>query len=99
MKLTKLLLAIPTTKVRIVVSICLTVWTAYHVLERGWTPSWEWLVFLAANSGLDIAQYRENRIKSEHEYELELKHTPETLHEDEENGESTASSDLRERRS
>lgn len=61
MWLRKLLLNIPTTKLRIVVSIGLTVWTAYHVLEMNWMPNWEWLVFLAANGGIDLVQYSQNK--------------------------------------
>ena len=59
----KFLINIPTTKVRVLVSILLTVWTAYHVLEMNWMPNWEWLVFLAANSGIDIVQYAQNMKK------------------------------------
>lgn len=55
--LREILINIPTTKLRILVSIILTVWTAYAVLVRNWDPNWEWLAFLALNTGLDISQY------------------------------------------
>lgn len=58
-----ILISIPTTKLRVLVSIGLTVWTAYHVLQLNWQPNWEWLTFLAANSGIDLVQYAQNMRK------------------------------------
>lgn len=61
MKWREFILAIPTTKVRVLVGIGLTVWTAYHVLEDHWVPDAQWLVFLAASNGIDIGQYAINK--------------------------------------
>ncbi len=59
--LSKALLALPTTKLRVLLGIVLNVWTAYHVLEQGPNVSTEWLVYLAASNGIDISQYAINK--------------------------------------
>ena len=60
---------LPTTQVRISVTLLCVIATALryvlseqHVLANGlvqsfWEPSWQWLGFLVAMSGLDAAQY------------------------------------------
>jgi hypothetical protein len=55
-----------TTNTRVVVTLLLCVGTAirYWAGDGGvdsWTPSLEWLTFLAAMSGLDVAQFHSKR--------------------------------------
>lgn len=52
---------VPTTKVRVVVSVMLAVWTGYTVLYRQYSPPSEWYIFLAALGGLDTVQYTINK--------------------------------------
>ena len=47
----------PSTNARIVTSLLLTVATGVRVLASWTSPPWEWLIFLAAMMGLDVAQF------------------------------------------
>lgn len=51
----------PSTNVRISVSMLGFLATAGRVVVLGWTPSWEWLAFLTLWAGLDIAQFGTKR--------------------------------------
>lgn len=63
---------LPTTNLRIAVTIGLTVATGavYLLLAvkskalggESWTPGWEWLTFLVAMSGIDAAQFTAKRV-------------------------------------
>jgi hypothetical protein len=50
---------LPSTNVRIAVSLAVVVATAarYLTARDGWEPSLEWLGFLAASLGLDVVQF------------------------------------------
>lgn len=53
---------LPSTNARIVVTLVVLVCTAgRYLLTTTWQPSWEWLVFLAAMSGLDVTQFYAKR--------------------------------------
>lgn len=64
--------SLPSTNLRIFVTIGLTVATGavYLILAvkskalggESWTPAWEWLTFLVANSGLDAVQFTAKRM-------------------------------------
>lgn len=48
---------LPSTNARIAVSLLLMIGTGVEVLIRWTAPPWEWLMFLAATMGLDVAQF------------------------------------------
>jgi len=56
----------PTTNIRIITTIFLAIgtgikyWTSKGGAD-GWTPNWEWLLFLAGMSGLDVWQHHNKR--------------------------------------
>lgn len=64
---------VPTTNARILVTLVLAIGTAIRywlggpsvavggVILPGWTPSIEWLGFIAALGGLDVAQFHSKR--------------------------------------
>ena len=62
-KIFTVLRSVPTTKVRILVSIALTVWLSFAVIERGFTPPIEYLGFILINSGIDLSAYALNARK------------------------------------
>jgi len=47
----------PSTNVRIAMTIVLIFGTGCKVIATGWTPSLEWLGFLLAMAGVDTAQF------------------------------------------
>ena len=50
--------ALPTTQARVGVTLALALGTAIRYWAGGgWEPSWEWLTFIAAMSGLDVTQF------------------------------------------
>lgn len=53
---------LPTTNARIAVSLLLATATGIRVLVTWTEPPWEWLVFLGAMMGLDLAQYAAKRL-------------------------------------
>lgn len=67
------LATLPSTNFRIFVTLFVTVATAARYLASGvglqpggihidtWEPSWEWLLFLAAMAGIDLAQFHLKR--------------------------------------
>lgn len=52
---------LPTTNARIVVTLALAVATGIRYFVGGWSPSLEWLAFLLAMAGLDVAQFTSKR--------------------------------------
>lgn len=49
---------VPTTQLRIVVTLALVIGTAIKIwTSQDWTPEWNWLLFLAGMSGLDVLQH------------------------------------------
>lgn len=62
-KLLNVLRSVPTTKIRILVSIGLTVWLSFAVIQRAFIPPVEYLIFLAVNSGIDLSAYALNARK------------------------------------
>lgn len=59
--MTKWIAELPTTNVRIVVTILITIATAAVYLFTGRASDGQWLAFLAVMSGLDAAQYLSKR--------------------------------------
>lgn len=56
---------IPTTNLRILVTLLLITGTAFRYWANGgWEPGVEWLAFLAAMSGMDVAQHYGKRLTS-----------------------------------
>lgn len=54
---------VPTTNARIVVTLVVIVGTAIRYWWNGtWEPSGEWLTFLVAMSGVDVAQFHSKRV-------------------------------------
>lgn len=56
----------PSTQLRIMVTLCLTIGTAIRYwaatgAEGSWQPNWEWLLFLAGMAGLDVWQHYNKR--------------------------------------
>lgn len=60
-KLWSWLATMPSTNVRIAVTILMAMATAVRVLATGWNPPWEWLGFLCVWAGLDVAQFSAKR--------------------------------------
>jgi len=61
-KVYKLIDKAPTTNLRIIVTLLLVIGTAIRYWAAGggptaWSPDWDWLMFLAAMSGLDVVQH------------------------------------------
>lgn len=52
-----ILAKIPTTALRVIITIALTVATGVMYFTTAFIPSVEWLGFLAMMSGLDVSQY------------------------------------------
>lgn len=52
----------PSTNVRIAVSLLLILATGIRVLVSWTAPPWEWLAFLGVLSGLDAAQFHGKRL-------------------------------------
>jgi hypothetical protein len=52
---------LPTTNTRIVVTLVLATATAIRYFLGDWMPSIEWLAFLLAMAGVDVAQYTAKR--------------------------------------
>lgn len=53
---------VPTTNLRVVVSLVLAVATGVRVLVTWTAPPWEWLAFLGAMMSLDVAQFGAKRL-------------------------------------
>lgn len=53
---------LPTTNARIATSLLLATATGVRVIVTWSDPPWEWLVFLAAMMGLDLAQFAAKRL-------------------------------------
>jgi len=53
---------LPTTNLRILLTLVMALATSVRVVGSGWAPSWEWLAFLCVWAGLDVAQYTAKRI-------------------------------------
>lgn len=58
----KWLRTLPTTQIRVLVTLVVVLATATRYLSDGWVPADSWLVFLGAMSGLDIAQFAAKRV-------------------------------------
>ena len=53
---------IPTTQLRIVVTLALVVGTAIKIwVSSNWSPEWDWLLFLGGMAGLDVLQHFNKR--------------------------------------
>lgn len=57
----KLIGEMPSTNVRIAVSMLMALATAVRVVGFSWEPPIEWLGFLTVWAGLDVAQFGKNR--------------------------------------
>ena len=53
---------VPTTNLRIVVTLALCIATGVRVIGLGWNPPLEWLGALSLWLGLDVAQFYSKRI-------------------------------------
>jgi hypothetical protein len=53
---------LPTTNLRILLTLVMAAATAGRVMWTGLVPSWEWLAFLCIWAGLDITQYSAKRL-------------------------------------
>ena len=51
----------PSTNLRILVTIIMAVATGVRVIGTGWTPPDEWLYFLSAWAALDVGQFLAKR--------------------------------------
>ena len=60
-KVFDLISKVPTTALRVVITILLTVATGVMYFTTAFVPSYEWLGFLALMSGLDVAQFHSKR--------------------------------------
>ena len=65
-KFYKLVSDAPTTNLRLLSTLLLTIGTAVRYwaasgAPEGWSPSWEWLAFLAAMAGIDVMQHYNKR--------------------------------------
>lgn len=60
-KVFDLISKVPTTALRVVITILLTVATGVMYFATAFIPSYEWLGFLALMSGLDVAQFHSKR--------------------------------------
>ena len=57
-----LIAKLPSTNFRIFATLLMAMWTCGHyVTSSTWQPSFEWLGFLVAMSGLDVAQFTAKR--------------------------------------
>lgn len=74
----RFLAALPSTNARVAVTLLIAIATAGRYLVSGigiigglhfetWEPSWDWLLFIAAMSGLDLATFTMKR-KTDAEY-------------------------------
>ncbi len=62
-KITRWVETVPTTNSRILITLMLAIATAIkYFASSTWEPSWEWLMFLIAWAGLDIAQKANARL-------------------------------------
>ena len=52
---------LPTTQARVTVTLAIALGTAVRYFVGGWEPSWEWLMFVAGMSGLDVTQFHLKR--------------------------------------
>ncbi len=52
---------IPTTQIRVVVTLALTIATGVMYFATNFDPSIDWLGFLALMAGLDVAQFHSKR--------------------------------------
>lgn len=55
----------PSTNGRIFLTLVMALGTAIRVVATGWTPPAEWLVFLCAWAGLDVAQFHSKRVTNQ----------------------------------
>ncbi len=56
---------VPTTQLRILVTLALVIGTAIKIWRApDWSPEWDWLLFLAGMSGLDVLQHYGKRLTS-----------------------------------
>jgi hypothetical protein len=53
---------LPTTNLRILLTLIMAAATAGRVVWTGETPTWEWLAFLCVWAGLDITQFTAKRV-------------------------------------
>lgn len=61
-RLTDFLATLPSTNARIAVTLCCVFGTAIRYWSSGsWVPDAGWLTFLAAMSGIDVAQFMAKR--------------------------------------
>jgi len=61
----KFLDKLPTTNARIALTLALALGTAIkYWASASWEPAWDWLMFLALMSGLDVAQHWAKRSTS-----------------------------------
>jgi hypothetical protein len=67
---------VPTTNLRVIVSLVLAVATGVRVLIVWTAPPWEWLAFLGAMMSLDVAQFGTKRL-TDSDY-VKAKQVPQT---------------------
>ena len=60
-KVFDLISKVPTTALRVIITLLLTVATGVIYFTTTFIPSYEWLGFLALMSGLDVAQFHSKR--------------------------------------
>ena len=57
-KALEILSKVPTTQLRIIVTLALVIGTAIKIwTSQDWSPEWDWLLFLGGMSGLDVLQH------------------------------------------
>jgi hypothetical protein len=72
---------LPTTELRIVVTLAVYVMTAIAYFFLSFQPSWDWLAFIGLMSGLDIIQHIGRRVTASHEDSVSAPmETPNTPH-------------------
>jgi hypothetical protein len=67
---------VPTTNLRVMVSLVLAIGTGVRVLIVWTAPPWEWLAFLGAMMSLDVAQFGTKRL-TDSDY-VKAKQAPQT---------------------
>ncbi len=58
----RLIANMPSTNLRIAVTLLLAIATGARIVALGWDPPGEWLAFLAAFGGIDAAQFTAKRL-------------------------------------
>lgn len=67
----RLIGTMPSTNVRIAVSLVVLIATATRVVGWAWDPPTDWLIFLGVLLGVDVAQFASKRLTSSKWHETE----------------------------